>query len=250
MPAFGLAAFALAGLLFGSLAAALSYRLPRGLPVLFDRSRCPACQTPLSPRDLVPLLSWIVGRGRCRHCQAAISIRYPLIELATTGLFLLSAWQCRDDLTAAVLLAATAFGLVVIAVADLESGIIPDQMVLFLCLPALAGRLMDGGEWLDGLAGAAVAGGASWAVRAVFRRWRGRDGLGLGDVKFLAVAGLFLGLGGVGPYLLLSSLLGVGLGLAWRIAGRGQVFPFGPALAAGLLVSLVWPEVLGALGGL
>ncbi len=236
--------FAALGLVFGSFASALSFRLPRGMGVVADRSRCPHCDAVLGARDLVPLLSWVLGGRRCRHCGAAISWRYPAIELATAALFAAAWWRGGGDLVAAVLLAATMFGLMVILVSDLETSIIPDLMLLALLPVAALWRWHAGGNWLDGGAGLVLGAGLSWAARAAFRRWRGRQGLGLGDVKFLGMAGLYLGANGLGPYLALSGILGILLGLAWRLAGRGPVFPFGPALCVTLALGLFWPGLV------
>lgn len=235
------------GLVFGSLATALSHRLPLGLPIGNDRSRCPKCAVSLGVADLVPLLSWGAARGRCRHCGQPISWRYPVIELLVALLFL-AAWRhCVGDLPGAVILALTAFGLTVITVADLEAGIIPDAMLLFLAPLAVIWRWWDGGGWWDGLAGAVAGVVVTYGLRWGFKRWRGRDGLGLGDVKFLGVAGYYLGLQDLGAYLLLSGLTGLLLGVVWRLSGRGPVFPFGPALCVSLLVGLFHPAVLAVL---
>jgi leader peptidase (prepilin peptidase)/N-methyltransferase len=163
------------------------------------------------------------------------------------GLFA-AAWRLGEgDLVVSILLALTAFALLVITVADLESGIIPDAMLLFLIPLALVWRWHGDGDWLDAACGAALGLAVAYAVRWGFRRWRGKDGLGLGDVKFLGLAGLFLGLSGLGVYLLVSGLLGLLLGIGWRLAGRGPIFPFGPALCASLLVGMVWPDVFAGL---
>ena len=234
-----LGAAALLGLIFGSLASALSYRLPRGLPTAADRSRCSSCDATLGARDLVPLLSWVFHRGRCRHCGAPVSWRYPAIE-AVTALVFAGAWMAgAGDPLRAALLALTGFGLVVITVTDLEERIIPDVMLLFLLPVALAWRYVTDPDWIDAGLGAMFGVGVSLGLRWAFRRFRGKDALGLGDVKFLGVAGVYLGLQEFGRYLVIAGLVGIVLGLAWRGVGKGAVFPFGPALCvalAGLLL--------------
>ena len=229
---------ALLGLIFGSLGSALSHRLPRGLPVVADRSRCPACGQDLGARDLIPVLSWIVQGGRCRHCHAPISWRYPAIE-ATTSVLFIAAWLVGGGLNPrAFLLALTGFGLVVISVADLEEGVIPDVMLLFLLPVAAAWRHVTAGSWIDGAMGAAFGVGASLFLRWAFSRLRGVDALGLGDVKFFGLAGLYLGLSGFGHFLAIGGVIGIVSGLAWRAAGRGPTFPFAPALSATLAAIL------------
>ncbi len=229
-----LIAAALLGLIFGSLASALSYRLPRGLPIAADRSRCSSCGATLGARDLVPLLSWMLNRGRCRQCGAPVSWRYPAIE-AVTALIFIGAWIAGgSDPLRAVLLALTGFGLVVITVADLEERIIPDVMLLFLLPVALAWRYVTDQDWIDAGLGAVFGVAVSLALRWAFRRFRGKDALGLGDVKFLGVAGIYLGLQEFGRYLVIAGLAGILLGLIWRGVGKGAVFPFGPALCLAL----------------
>jgi len=225
------------GLLFGSLASALSYRLPRALPVFADRSRCTACGAALRPWDLVPLLSWALSRGRCRHCGAPVSWRYPTIELVTALLFAAAWFIGEGSLPLTAILAAAGFALVVIVVADLEEQIIPDAMVLVLLAAGLGWRWLAGG-WTDALLGAAAGLLLSLGLRWVFLRWRGVDALGLGDVKFLGVAGIYLGVTDLAHYLVLAGLCGIVFGLAWRRVGRGEAFPFGPALCAALAVEL------------
>lgn len=230
--------FVILGLVFGSFATMLTYRLPRGEPMVADRSRCPACQAALSAGDLVPVLSWLLTGGRCRHCAAPVSWRYPAIELAMAALFLGAWWRAGDDSVAAVLLAATAFGLLVIVVTDLESGIIPDILLVGLLPVAAVWRWRGGWDDGDGLAGAALALALTWGARTAYLRWRGKPGLGLGDVKLSGLAGLYLGLSGVGPFLAATGGLGLAFGLIWRLTGRGPKFPLGPALALALLLAL------------
>jgi prepilin signal peptidase PulO-like enzyme (type II secretory pathway) len=236
--------FAVLGLVFGSFATALCHRLPRGLPIVNDRSRCPHCRTTLGAVDLLPVFSWLLSRGRCRHCGEPISWRYPVIEAVMAALFLLAWWRSEGDLIVAALLALTALGLVVIVVVDLEEGIIPDAVLLGLLPLAVAWRWRVDADWLDAGLGAALGFLLTLAVRIGFRAWRRKEGLGLGDVKFLGVAGIYVGLSGLGGFLLLSGLLGLVLGLGWRWSGRGAVFPFGPALCAALLLGVFDPSLL------
>ena len=230
---------ALLGLIFGSLASALSYRLPRGLPIAADRSRCSACNTALGAWDLIPLLSWIVNRGRCRHCGGAVSWRYPAMEAFTAVVFA-GAWMAGGgDPLRAALLALTGFGLVVITVADLEERIIPDAMLLFLLPVAVGWRYVTDRDWIDAGLGAVFGLGVSFALRWAFKRWRGRDALGLGDVKFFGVIGIYLGILEFGRFLVIAGLAGILLGLVWRSVGKGPVFPFAPALCLVLASMLV-----------
>jgi leader peptidase (prepilin peptidase)/N-methyltransferase len=110
----------LIGLILGSLVTALSWRLPRGEPIALDRSRCPSCRHVLGPRDLVPVLSWLLAGGRCRYCAARLSLRYPLIEVVTSGLtVLIWAWAGAHPLVGAPLVLAMV-GLMVVVVIGVE----------------------------------------------------------------------------------------------------------------------------------
>lgn len=241
-PALALALAALLGAVFGSFATAAAHRLPRRLPLVAARSACPGCHSALGWRDLVPLLSWLTSGGRCRHCGAAIGWRYPATEAATAGLFVLAWTQAATPLLAA-LLAATAVGLVILAVTDIEAGIIPDAVTLCLAPIAVAFRVFGDGDMVDAAIGGAVALMVGLLLRYGFLMLRKRQGLGLGDVKFLPVAGVYVGLSQLAPFLVLSGALGVGFGLAWRCRRADAAFPFGPALAGGLMALLLWPDI-------
>ncbi|MBI4969776.1 MAG: prepilin peptidase [Rhodospirillales bacterium] len=232
----------LLGLVFGSFVTALVHRVPRGMALLGDRSRCPACGHVLGWRDLVPLLSWLTSRGRCRHCGQTISFRYPMIEIASALLVLLVAARQAEPLAAA-LLALMAVLLLAIALIDLEKRIIPNRLLLALLPIGLAYRLTVDADPLDMLGGLALALALGLGLAFGYAKLRGRPGLGMGDVKFLALAGLVLGFSGFPVFLLLAGLLGVVTGLGWRLAGRGSRFPFGPALAATLLIVLLFPSL-------
>ncbi len=242
-PAFGIAIAALLGLFFGSFVTLASHRLPRGEPILIERSRCPACRAVLGPRDLVPLLSWLAQRRRCRQCGAAVSPRYALIEVLLAGLFAALYLHSGATLTG-LLLAGLAVGLVTLSVTDLEAGIIPDKVLLALAPLGLAYQYVAGDVAL-GLAGGALAGGVAYAIRYGFKRLRGRDALGLGDIKYFAVAGLWLGPFGLPAFMVVSGVAGIAFALLWRRLGGGREFPFGPALALGLFICLLFPELVG-----
>jgi len=242
----------LVGLVFGSFATMLVHRLAAGGDLLGRRSGCPACGTQLSARDLVPLLSWLATRGRCRHCSAAIGWHYPAIEVAT-ALGFLGAWWAAGGLGLDfALLAGLWVALVAMGAVDLAQGWLPDPLQLAAALLAVAWRFALPGDAaaaaLDMALGAAVLGGAGLALRWGFRALRGREGFGLGDVKLLAVAGLWLGLGPAPALLVLAGLGGALLALGWRAAGLGREFPLGPPLALSLYLLLLVPA-LGRLPG-
>lgn len=236
----------LLGLCLGSFATAASARLPARRSLLRDRSRCPACARALGPRDLLPLLSWLLTRGRCRHCGTAVSPRYPVIEAVTAALVLLA--YLRFGATAqTLLLAGLGTALVILVVTDLEHRLIPNPVSAAVALLGLgwvaahAGGAPD--AWLQAGLGLLLLGGLALALRWLFGRLLRREALGLGDVKLMAAAGLWLGPFGLAPFLLLAGLLGVLLALAWRAATGQRAFPFGPCLAAGLYACLLLPEL-------
>jgi prepilin signal peptidase PulO-like enzyme (type II secretory pathway) len=230
--------FALAlGAIFGSFASAAIYRLPRGISLGLERSRCPACQTALGPYDLVPLFSWLISGGRCRHCQTGISIRYPAIEVISSLLFLI-AWLVAPTPPAALVLALFSLALLIEAAIDLEFGILPDKVQIFLLPLGTGYRWLS--EWtpLDMGIGFVAGLGASLILKYGFLIITKRDGLGWGDIKLIAIAGGVLGLSGLIPFFILSGALGVGLGLAWRKFHSAGTFPFGPALTIALFLCL------------
>lgn len=233
------------GVIVGSFLSALTWRLPRGGSVARGRSACVWCGRTLTVRDLVPVLSWLAARGRCRTCGGAIPLRYPLIEAATGAVFVAIALRAAAlELVPAqaLALAALAAVLVALAVVDLEHGLLPDVLNASAVPPALAVRWLGDGDVLGAVIGGCAAGLLAWGLKAGFQAVTGKDGLGWGDVKFLAVAGILLRPWEWPPFLLLAGGLGVAMGLAWRAAGRGAEFPFGPALIAALLGLLLVPE--------
>ncbi len=241
-PALDIVAAALLGLAFGSFTTLVVYRLPRGEPIVVGGSRCTACGAALGLRDLVPVASWLVHRGRCRHCDAPVSVRYPLIEALLAVLFVVVYLRAGATLSG-VLLAALAVALVALAFIDLEIGLIPDKILLFVAPLGLVYQLADG-DLVAAVVGGALAGGLAYLIRYGFLRLRGRDALGLGDVKFFAAAGVWLGPMGLPAFMVIAGLGGAVFAVLWRRRGGGLEFPFGPALAVGLFVCLLFPELV------
>jgi leader peptidase (prepilin peptidase)/N-methyltransferase len=227
------------GLVFGSFLNVVIYRVPRGESIVAPRSRCPNCGTMLGALDNIPVVSYVVLRGRCRTCRAPISAQYPIVELSTAGLFAGTAARFGSSwpLPAYVVLAA---GLLVLAAIDLEQRKLPKQIVYLVTI--LVGGLLalasgETGDWRR-LVIAACAGtawfGLFFAINAVNPRW-----LGFGDVRLVFCLGLSLGWLGVGYVFvgfLLASLVGsvVGIGLiVMKGADLTTQVPFGPFLAIG-----------------
>ncbi|MBZ5727901.1 MAG: prepilin peptidase [Acidobacteriia bacterium] len=253
------------GLLIGSFLNVCIYRWPRDLSVVKPRSHCPACQKTIAWYDNVPLVSYAVLGGQCRQCGARISLRYPVVELATGLLFFYFVLTLGATLAALQMCVFTAM-LVALVFTDLEELILPDELTLGGLLAGLAfavfvplrdpysqtllwllGVTLPEG-WARSLAGAAV--GALlpalflWGGGWLYLKLRHREGLGLGDVKLVAMVGAFLGLGGALLTMIAGSIAGSILGYAYiKATGKDPAtyeLPFGTFLGcAALLAALL-----------
>jgi len=216
---------ALAGLAIGSFLATVALRWPAGRSIA-GRSSCDSCGMALGAADLVPLLSWVRTRGRCRYCGAAIDRRHPAMEAAAAlvGLLALLAVPGPAGLVGALF----GWGLLLLLLLDLDHYWLPDPVVMPLLL---VGLVAGPAPLADRLLTAALLGGGLLLLRLGFEALTGREGLGLGDVKLGAAIGAWLSPVVIGPFLLLSAL--VGLWLAWILRRRGDArpVPFGSAMA-------------------
>ena len=245
-------ACALVGLAIGSFLNVVVWRVPRGESVVRPASACPRCGAAIRSRDNVPVLGWLLLRGRCRACSGRISARYPLVELLTAGLFAVTALRFGFDPVLPAFLYLAAVG-VALALIDLDHKRLPDALTLpsypvGAVLLGAAALLGSDGSWvravLGGLAMFALYFGLCFAYPA---------GMGFGDVKLSGVLGLYLGWLGwdawcVGLFLgfLLGALFGLAL-IVGRRGGRKTAVPFGPFMLAGALVAiLVGPELARA----
>jgi leader peptidase (prepilin peptidase)/N-methyltransferase len=221
----------------GSFLCVLALRLPAGQDVVRGRSRCPSCHQGLAVRDLVPVLSWLVARGRCRFSDARIDPIYPIMELSALGVVL---WAILVvDEGALMITVLLGWALLALAAMDLRSLFLSDALTLPLIPAGLAAclRLEPDAIWEHALASLAAAGILAGLALA-YRRARGRDGLGYGDVKLFAAAGAWTGALGLGTVLLWAVVVNVLLLAVERGAGR-QVsaetrVPIGTGLALGL----------------
>jgi leader peptidase (prepilin peptidase)/N-methyltransferase len=235
---------AVAGLLAGSFFNVVIARLPRHESLLRPRSRCPHCGNPVRPYDNVPVVSWLILRGRCRDCGESISARYPLVELLTAALFAAVVIDTGANEHVWLGLALVAV-LVPVAFIDLDHRIIPNAIVLPGAVAAIAiVAATEPSELAEHLiAGAAAAGFLLVAVLAYPR------GMGMGDVKLAGVLGLYLGRS-VGPAMLVALLSGTIVGVViiarkGAAEGRKTAVPFGPFLALGGLVGLFFgPDIV------
>lgn len=248
------------GLCLGSFVSALSWRLPRGYSILdidgSKRSVCPQCRTPLSARDLVPLLSYLFSGGKCRHCHKKISRRYPLIELMTavfcTVLFTFTE-LAQSSLPGFIVMMMLAVALSAMSAIDLEHKIIPDRLniavaalgITAIIIPYVTAAPPPETLWKSlgtAVATAGVYGVLPVLIRYVFLLVTKKDGLGFGDIKFFAAVGLWLSLAALPLFLILSGLGGIFLGLIWKKTTGEDAFPFGPALIIAFTICLCLPE--------
>jgi len=238
--AFGLAAAGVFGLLVGSFVNVLIHRLPRSESVVSPRSHCPACGTPIRAADNVPVLSWLVLRGRCRTCRAPISPRYPLVELANGALWMAAFWRAPTfaDFASGALLASACLALLWI---DGDFRILPDAITLPAAAAGLALSFFSAERTPAGaFLGAALGASLLFLVGWLWGRLRNIEAMGLGDVKMLGMVGAFVGPWGVLVTVLFASVLGSLAGVALILSRRGglsSALPFGVFLAVGAVAA-------------
>jgi leader peptidase (prepilin peptidase)/N-methyltransferase len=250
----------LLGLIIGSFLNVCILRIPAGESISLPRSRCPKCHAAIKSYDNIPVLSWLVLGGKCRACKNPISPMYPLVELIT-GLLFLACYEAFGVSAEALKWAAFSAILIVLVFTDYRERMLPDKINFTGFGIALALSLFTRPEdgtalWLanrlfafpppapalslaDALIGAGVGSGLLWVVSEGYFRLRGREGMGLGDVKMMLMAGAFLGLKRTVLTILMGSILGSVLGiliiLLWR-KGRDYELPFGTFLGAAALL--------------
>lgn len=251
MPPWFVPAFATAfGLVLGSFLNVVIHRLPRGESLLRPGSRCPRCRQPIRWYDNVPVLSYLLLLGHCRHCGGAISPRYPLVEGATGMLFLFVSLTRPEPVVA---LHAVALGSLCLALGliDLEHMLLPDALTvpgigLGLVFAGAGGPTMLPDAAIGVALGVVLPLGIIWAYRLL----RGVEGMGLGDVKLLGMLGAFLGWQGMLATLALAAVAGASVGIGLILAGKGSrhtELPFGTFLCGAALVVLFWGERIVAL---
>ena len=233
------AALGLIGLTIGSFLNVCIFRIPLKQSIVFPASRCMQCGKPLKAYHNLPVLSWLVLRGRCAFCRAPISARYPAVELLTGVVFALHGLVFELDALLVVRLVFAAV-LIVLAFIDLDHRILPDSMTLTgIPLGVLASVWLPPGV-RDSLIGVALGGGMLWLIAEAYFRWRKVEGMGFGDVKMLAMIGAVLGWRAVIVTLVLASCSGAVIGVALLSRskdGMKYALPFGTFLSAGALVA-------------
>lgn len=241
----------LVGLAVGSFLNVVITRLPRDERVAAGRSRCPACGVTLAWRDNIPLLSYFLLKGRCRVCEAPIPWRYPLVE-ALSGALALALWLKFPGSPLLLVYGPFTAILVALTFLDLEHFWLPDRLTypgialglaLSLALPHLSFK--------NALAGAALGGLSFYLIAWGYRRLTGREGLGGGDVKLMAMIGAFLGVEALPWVVLISALLGSVAGLWAALKSKQGVhtpIPYGPFLGAAAIICVFWQEYFSVPG--
>ncbi|MDD5028274.1 MAG: A24 family peptidase [Rhodoferax sp.] len=265
-PEIEAALLGLLGLLIGSFLNVVIYRLPVMLNARWKaecadlqgqaqpagavfnlavpRSRCQSCGHTLSWFDNIPVLSYLVLRGRCRHCQAPVSLRYPAIELATGALFFWCGWHWGGN-AAALVWCGFAAALLALAMIDWDTTLLPDDITLPLLWAGLiaAALHLTGMELADAVWGAVGGYGSLWLIYWAFKLITGKEGMGFGDFKLFAALGAWFGWQALIPIILMASVIGAAIGIAMKFSSalrEGGYIPFGPFLAGAGLTAMVF----------
>ncbi|MEC3882647.1 prepilin peptidase [Halobacillus sp. HZG1] len=226
------------GSILGSFYNVVGLRLPKNIPFTTSRSACPHCTTPLQPRDLIPLFSYLISKGKCRHCQHSISITYPLTELITGFLFLLAYINLGLSLEFAgsILLISLA---VIVTVSDINYMLIPNKLLLFFGPSFIIFRTLQPLQpWYDSVYGALAGFGIIFVIIVL-----SKGGMGAGDMKLLGTLGILLGLKLTLLTLFLATLIGTVVSLtllSFKVIGRKDPFPFGPSIVLAAVISYLF----------
>lgn len=231
------------GMIIGSFLNVVIHRVPKGESIVAPRSHCPECNYVLGPLDLVPVFSFLLLKGRCRKCSAQISFRYPLVELLTGGVFFLILSQGSGSIEDRLLQMIFVAALISLALIDSDTMLLPDVIVYpLIVLGIIRGFLPGAPEIGESLLSAAGAVGGFGLIALVYPQ-----GMGWGDVKLAAALGTFLGF----PHILMGvffasafgSIAGV-TGILLKKEGMKKQIPFGPYLAAGAFIAMIWGDAI------
>lgn len=227
-----------AGAILGSFISVVAHRVPRGKSVVGGRSKCPACGRQIAAYDNIPIVSWLVLRGRCRSCGGPISPRYPMVEAGLGLVFAAAVLVLHDQATQLAMGLVLLTTLAAVTLTDLERRIIPNSILIVAALAGVAISLTDPSALGERAIAAAAAGGFFLLAALLYP-----SGMGMGDVKLAALIGFFLGRAVV-PAVLVALAVGAVVGiviiaLKGGQEGRKQAVPFGPFLALGALVGLL-----------
>ena len=245
MPAILVLLFAF-GLIVGSFLNVCIYRLPRRESVVWPASRCTACSRALAWHENVPVAGWLALRGRCRTCREPVSAMYPIVELIT-GVVFAGGFLVYGLTPLLAVRLAFACAMIVLFVIDLQHRILPNSITLPGIVAGLVASVFLPPGWLPAVIGTLAGGGVLFAIAEAYYRVRGVEGLGMGDVKMLAMIGAFLGWQQMLVTLILASFAGSVVGvaiLAGRRGGMKAALPFGTFLAVGAIVAAVAGDAL------
>lgn len=236
------------GLCIGSFLNVCIYRVPAGQSIVHPGSTCPGCRQPIRFYDNIPLLSYLLLRGRCRRCGIAIPLRYPLVE-ALTGFFALITYLTFGPTLTALVHFVFAAALLTVTFIDIDHRIIPDVISLpGIVVFFIASFWLPTVSWLDAALGVLIGGGSLLAIAWGYRLATGKEGMGGGDVKLLAMIGAMIGWQGVLFTIFAASATGTLAGVLHMLQTRSRdlktAIPFGPFLAIGALVYLFWGDPL------
>ena len=265
------------GLLVGSFLNVVIYRVPEGLNrnwklqakqmldlpleqgegerfnILMPPSHCPSCKAAIKPWQNIPILSYVLLKGQCKHCHAAISLRYPLVELLTGLVFAVCAWKFGATWTALAAMVFSAYLIAMIFI-DADTQLLPDQLTLPLMWGGivfhLAAYLLQA-DWgitnlVDSLLGAIVGYMSLWSIFQLFKLVTGKEGMGYGDFKLLAALGAWLGISVLPIIIIMSAVVGLIFALIMKVA-KNQPMPFGPYLAISGWIVLVFSQPISQL---
>jgi leader peptidase (prepilin peptidase)/N-methyltransferase len=238
--------FTILGLMVGSFLNVCIYRLPRRESVVFPASHCTACGKTIQWYHNIPVMSWLLLRGKCASCGEKISAIYPFVEALTGAAFAVHYLVFDLDLLLIPRLI-FACGLIVLAFIDLRHRILPNPITLGGTVLGFVFSFFFPPGWLPSLVGILIGGGVLFAVGEVYMRLRGIEGMGMGDVKMLAMIGAFLGWKGVLVTLVLSSMSGAIVGVILLVSQKGDMkyqLPFGTFLSAAALVASLYGETM------
>lgn len=244
------------GLIFGSLASLLSYRLVSKEAVFLARSQCVNCHTKLRIRNLIPLFSWLYQRGKCSYCQTRISVRYPLIESVFAISFVLIYFLCGKKIdTEMLLFCLVTFTLITMSITDLEHYFIPNSLQYLLAILVILLRINDAGAYgaLTHLKAAFAYLGFGLALLLFFYITTKTEAIGIDDIKLFFIAGLLLGMDSFLLFMLVNGILGTIFGAIWQKLKNDGTFPFAPPIAVAFYIAMLFgskinlAETLGSL---
>ena len=231
------------GLCIGSFVSLISHRLVTKESIFFSRSRCPNCKTVLKIYSLLPVLSWLLQRGKCLNCNHKISLRYPLIELCCGFGFLLTYFAIGAKINFELLIYLAIFTVLIsMIVVDLEHYFIPDILQFVLAFLVAILVINNGGinSIYKGIKPALVFLAFGFAVWIFFYYSAGIDGLGIDDFKFFLIAGFMLGMNNFVLFMFLSGILGAVFGALWQKIKKDETFPFAPAICLSAYICLLF----------